>query len=72
VWELPERQSNYTVYYTVAIFTTNPLKILNKSTGGSSVNPQVAGSSPAWGASVYKGWGRLATFFFAPFRKKLI
>jgi hypothetical protein len=35
----------------VLIFPVNLLKINDKSTGGSPVNPQVAGSSPARGAS---------------------
>ena len=63
---MPACQSNYTVYYTVPICAVNLLKLNDKSTGGSSVNPQIAGSSPARGASIYKGLG-LSTLFPAQF-----
>jgi hypothetical protein len=47
-----------------ADFTANSLISPNKSTGGLSVNPQVAGSSPARGASIYKGLGPIGPFLF--------
>jgi hypothetical protein len=52
-----------------AVFTANLLKLNDKSTGGSSVNLQIVGSSPARGASIYMGLGLSALFpvQFLPF-----